>query len=137
VSLTVSDSINKFIENISLTGNQSDIAEKRATSIVNLLSKEFNILEAFPMGSLITQTSLKGHADVDVMVVLHYGEHIKDKTPTDLLQDIRDVLSGYNTKQAKKNGQASTLYFQSWPNVDIVPSSRYVKKSTIINKGEN
>lgn len=102
MAYTVQASINKFIENISLTGNQSDTAEKRAKSIVGLLSKEFNILEAFPMGSLITNTSLKGYADVDIMVVLHYGQHIEDKTPTELLQDVRDCLSEYNTKMAKK-----------------------------------
>lgn len=29
-------------------------------------------------------------------------------------------------KWQKKNGQANTLYFKTWPNVDIVPASKFV-----------
>jgi len=126
VPYTIGVSFNKFIENITITGNQSDTAQARSQSIVNLLAKDFDILESFPMGSLISGTSLKGYADADVMLVLHYGKHVKDKTPEKLLQDVRDKLSEYNTRMAKKNGQAVTLYFKTWPNVDIVPACRVV-----------
>lgn len=79
------------------------------------------------MGSLANGTALKGFADADVMLVLHYGNHLLGKTPTQLLQDVRDKLSDYNTRMAKKNGQAVTLYFTTWPNVDIVPACRVVE----------
>lgn len=123
---TITISFDKFIENISVSGNQGETAQSRSQSIVDLLAKDFHILEAFPMGSLVNGTSLKGHADADVMLVLHYGKHIKGKTPEIVLQEVRDKLSEYNTRMAKKNGQAVTLYFKTWPNVDIVPACRVV-----------
>jgi hypothetical protein len=55
------------------------------------MAKHFDILEAFPMGSLLSGTSLKGFADADVMLVLHYGKHVKGKTPTQLLQNVEAV----------------------------------------------
>lgn len=121
---TIPVSFDKFIENISVSGNQSETASSRSQSIVNLLDKEFSILEAFPLGSLVSGTSLKGHADADVMLVLHYGNHIDGNSPTQVLQAVRDKLSEYNTRMVKKNGQAATLYFKTWPNVDIVPAYR-------------
>lgn len=127
---TVPVSFDKFIENISVPGNQRETAQSRCQSIVDLLSKDFQILEALPMGSLTNGTSLKGFADADVMLVLHYGKHVKAKTPTQLLQDVRDKLSAYNTRMAKKNGQAVTLYFKTWPNVDIVPACQVVDGET-------
>lgn len=121
---TIPVSFDKFIERISITGNQADTAESRCKSIVSLLDKEFNILEAFPLGSLVSGTSLSGFADADVMLVLHYRNHAENKSPTEFLQSVRDKLSQYNTRMAKKNGQAVTLYFKTWPNVDIVPAYR-------------
>ena len=121
---TVPVSFDKFIENISVSGNQSETAKSRSQSIVNLLDKEFSILEAFPLGSLVSGTSLKGHADADVMLALHFGNHVEGKSPAEVLQSVKDKLSDYNTRMAKKNGQAVTLYFKTWPNVDIVPAYR-------------
>ncbi|WP_298444723.1 hypothetical protein [uncultured Ferrimonas sp.] len=99
---TIPVSFDKFIERISITGNQADTAESRCKSIVSLLDKEFNILEAFPMGSLVSGTSLSGFSDADVMLVLHYGTHAEKKSPTEFLQSVRDKLSEYNTRMAKK-----------------------------------
>jgi hypothetical protein len=121
---TIPVSFDKFIENISVSGSQSETANSRSQSIVNLLDKEFTILEAFPLGSLVSATSLKGYADADVMLVLHFGNHIDGNSPADVLKAVRDKLSEYNTRMAKKNGQAVTLYFKTWPNVDIVPAYR-------------
>lgn len=121
---TLPISFDTFIDNISVTGNQTDTASNRVKSIVDLLNKDFDILEAFAMGSLVSGTALKGYSDVDVMLVLHFGKHIEGKSPTELLQNVRNKLSAYNTRIAKKNGQAVTLYFKTWPSVDIVPVSR-------------
>lgn len=121
---TAAVSFDKFIDNISVSGSLSETANSRSQSIVNLLNKDFSILEAFPLGSLVSGTALKGYADADVMLVLHYGKHIEGKSPTQVLQNVRDKLSEYNTRMAKKNGQAVTLYFKTWPNVDIVPAAR-------------
>ena len=128
---TIPVSFDKFIERISITGNQADTAESRCQSIVSLLGKEFSILEAFPLGSLVSGTSLSGYADADVMLVLNYGMHAENKTPEEFLQLVRDKLSEYNTRMAKKNGQAVTLYFKTWPNVDIVPAYRVADNGSI------
>lgn len=121
---TVAASFAKFLENITVGGDQSSTATSRRDSIVELLRNSFEILEAFPTGSLVRRTAHRRFADVDVILALHYGKHVKGKSPTQLLQDVQDALSDYNARIVKKNGQAVTLHFKTWPDVDIVPASR-------------
>lgn len=125
MAYTVDASFNSFYDQINLSGDHREIANKRRDRIVELLKKDFEILDAFGTGSIPKFTALKGHADLDVMVVLHYGKHIKDKLPGTVLQNVRDSLSEYRTG-VRSNGQAVTLGYDSWPNVDIVPVSRVV-----------
>ena len=79
--------------------------------------------DSFPTGSVPKGTALKSHADLDIMVVLHYGKHIKGKKPSQVLTAVQKALSEYRTG-VRRNGQAVTLYYKSWPNVDVVPVSR-------------
>jgi hypothetical protein len=81
------------------------------------------VLDAFSSGSIPRFTALRGLADLDVIAVLHYGVHIKGKRPSEVLQSLRDALSEYRTN-VRKNGQAVTLYYKTWPNVDIVPAAQ-------------
>lgn len=118
---TLLSSFDKFIENITIGGDTKKIATSRRDSIFNLLKDKFTIVEAFPTGSLLRNTGLKNVSDVDVIVVLHYGKHIENKTPKKVLETVQAALSGYKAV-VKKNGQAVTLYFKTWPNVDIVPA---------------
>ena len=90
-----------------------------------MLKKDFHILEAFATGSIPRYTALKGYADLDIIVVLHYGKHTKGRLPSSVLQEVRDSLSGYITN-VRKNGQAVTMYYKSWPSVDIVPATRII-----------
>jgi len=113
-----------FYKEINLGGDHREIANTRRDDIVRTLSKKFKILESLSTGSIPKYTALKEHADLDVMIALHY-DHIKDKTPTQVLQSVRDALAEWRTG-ARKNGQAVTLYYKTWPNVDIVPVSRVV-----------
>jgi hypothetical protein len=117
-------SFDRFLQNISLTGDHSTTARTRRDRIVELLSDGFTICEAFPTGSLVRGTGLKGRSDVDVIVALHYGRHIEGKSPRKVLDSVRDHLSQYRAQLTKKNGQAVTLYFETWPNVDIVPATQ-------------
>lgn len=123
MSYTVEASFDAFYEGINLGGDHRETANKRRDDIVNRLGKTFSILEAFSTGSIPKYTALKGNADLDVIVALHYGKHIEGKTPTQVLQAVRDALAEWRTG-ARKNGQAVTLYYKTWPNVDIVPVSR-------------
>src|SRR5579872_4182016 len=114
---TVPASFAKFIENITLTGDHHEIAKSRTDRIVSLLGNHFTIIDSLPSGSIPHRTALKGYADLDIMVVLHWSQHIKGKTPEEVLQAVRDALGNYRT-DVRKNGQAVTLHYRSWPTVD-------------------
>lgn len=122
---TVAISFDNFYQNINLSGDHRDTANRRKDDIVSKLEKDLDVLDAFASGSIPRYTALKEHADLDVIVALHYAKHIKDKKPSQVLQEVRDVLAEYRTN-VRKNGQAVTLYYKTWPNVDIVPCSRVV-----------
>lgn len=120
----MSSSFDKFIENITIGGDTKKVATARRDAIIELLKEKFTILDSFPTGSLVRNTGLKNSSDADVIVVLHYGKHVENKTPRQLLESVQSALGEYNAKIIKKNGQAVTLYFKTWPNVDIVPAKR-------------
>jgi hypothetical protein len=120
VPKTVAASFEKFRENIELSGDHRGKAAARRDHLVELLGKNFDIIEAFPSGSIPRYTALRDHADLDIIVALHHGKHIKNKKPSEVLQAVRDCLGGSKTN-VRKNGQAVTLYYKTWPNVDIVP----------------
>jgi hypothetical protein len=122
---TVAVSFNTFYDNINLSGDHRETSNARRDNIVKTLGKTFDIIEAFSAGSIPKYTALKDHADLDVIVALNWTKHIKDKTPTQVLQTVRDALAEWRTG-ARKNGQAVTLHYKTWPNVDIVPVSRTV-----------
>lgn len=122
---TVAVSFDNFYQNINLSGDHRDTANRRRDDIVSALKKKLDVIEAFASGSIPRYTALKGHADLDVIVALHYSKHIKDKLPSQVLQEVRDALAEYRTN-VRKNGQAVTLYYKTWPNVDIVPCTRVV-----------
>lgn len=123
---TVGASFDAFYESINLSGDHRETANKRRDDIVSTLGKSFSIIESFGSGSIPKYTALKNHADLDVIVALHYDKHIKGKTPAQVLQSVRDALAEWRTG-VRKNGQAVTLYYKTWPNVDIVPVSRTIK----------
>jgi len=122
---TVEVSFDQFYANINLSGDHRGTANARRDDIVATLGRTFEIVEAFSTGSIPKFTALKQHADLDVMVALHYGKHIKDKTPTQVLQSVREALAEWRTG-VRRNGQAVTLHYKTWPTVDIVPVSRVV-----------
>jgi hypothetical protein len=122
---TVEGSFTDFFSAINLTGDHRETANARRDRIVSILGNHFEILEAFSTGSIPKYTALKDKCDLDLMVVLHYGKHVKDKAPSQVLSSVRDKL-GQNRTGARRNGQAVTLYYETWPNVDIVPVARFV-----------
>ena len=125
VPYTVAMSFDNFYKSINLAGSHRDTANIRKDDIISSLKKNFHVMESFASGSIPRYTALKSHTDLDVIVALHYTKHIKGKYPSEVLQEVRDVLAEYKTN-VRKNGQAVTLYYKTWPNVDIVPASRVV-----------
>ena len=121
-----------FFENINLPGDHRSVAADRRERIISLLKNDFDILDSFATGSIPAYTALKAHADLDIMVVLHYSKHVKGKTPSEILAAVQQSLAEYRTG-VRRNGQAVTLYYNSWPNVDVVPVSRTVNKDGSVN----
>ncbi len=119
---TVALSFDNFYQNINLSGDHREIANRRKDDIVLKLKNNFDVIEAFASGSIPKYTALKERADLDVIIALRYSKHIKDKKPSEVLQDVRDVLA--SKTNVRKNGQAVTLYYKTWPHVDIVPCRR-------------
>lgn len=125
VPYTVAYAFEQFHDAINLSGDHRESANTRRDDVVATLRKSFDVLEAFSTGSIPKFTALKKYADLDVIVALHFAKHIQGKTPTQVLQTLRNALSEYKTG-ARRNGQAVTLHYKTWPSVDIVPVSRAV-----------
>jgi tRNA nucleotidyltransferase (CCA-adding enzyme) len=123
VAYTVDAAFSQFHDAINLSGDHREKSNIRKDDVVASLEKTFTILDAFGTGSIPRYTALSKACDLDVIVVLHWEKHVKDKTPEQLLQSVRDALAKYKTN-VRKNGQAVTLHYETWPNVDIVPVSR-------------
>lgn len=123
MAYTITAAFEDFYNAINLLGDHRNTANKRRDHIISLLKDNFTINESFPSGSISRFTAVRNHADVDVVVALHYGKHIKGKKPSIVLKNFRDALGKYKTN-VRKNGQAVTLYYDTWPNVDIVPASQ-------------
>lgn len=119
MAYTVQAAFNQFFDEINLSVDHRKIANDRRDHLIELLGNKFDVVDAFPSGSIPKYTALHGCADLDIMLVLHYGKHMKGKTPTQVLQAVRDAI-GYKTT-VRKNGQAVTLHYVTFPKVDIVP----------------
>src|SRR4051794_20205318 len=88
----VNDAFEQFHTTINLPGDHRTTANARKDWIVGRLRPHFTILDARTMGSIPKYTALRDHADLDVLVVLHHGLHIKDKTPARVLENVRQKL---------------------------------------------
>ncbi len=100
------------------------VAEDRRNNVAKILSGRLTTRQIIATGSMTRGTGLSGYADVDVIAVLDQ-RHCVNRSPTSLLQEVRDTMATYNAKVIKKNGQAVTLYFSTWPNVDLVPAQDF------------
>lgn len=120
MALTAKAGFEQFFASINLAGDHRASASVRRDAIVAELRKSFTVVDAFATGSIPKFTALSGSADIDVMVVLHYDKHIKGKTPTQVLASVRSALANWRTG-ARRNGQAVTLRYATWPNADVVP----------------
>jgi len=124
MALTVQESFEEFIKNISITCDYSNIIEKRTDSVIKLLKNKFDTIEIFPTGSLLTYTVLKDYVDIDIVLVLHYSKYIKQKAPLDLFKQIKKILAGYKTEITRKNLHSIKIKFKTAPNVNLIPVSR-------------
>jgi hypothetical protein len=120
---TIDDAFKGFHAAINLSGDNRAAANKRKDWVVDRLAGNMTVLDAFTFGSIPRFTALKDHADADVLVVLHYGNHIEGRQPATVLNNVKAALGNIGT--VRRNGQAITVKFDSWPNLDVVPAARY------------
>ena len=119
MAYTVQAAFNQFFNEINLSGDHRTIANSRRDHLIELLGNKFHVVEAFPSGSIPKYTALHEHSDLDIMLVLHYGKHMIGRKPSEALQSVQDAI-GHKTT-VRKNGQAVTLHYTTFPKVDIVP----------------
>jgi hypothetical protein len=131
-ALLVPSAFNGFLASINVPGDHRAAANTRQRAVVNLLRKDFVVIEAFPSGSIPRYTALKGYADLDLMVALHYGLHIEHLKPAELLSLVQRSLSPHYKATTRTNGQAVTLHFTTWPKVDVVPVAQVVSRRGMV-----
>lgn len=130
---TTQGAFDLFYAEINLPGDHHGIANTRRDWVLQRLrSNGLNVLEAVTFGSIPRYTALKEHADVDVLAVLHYGQHIKDRKPSQVLMATKTALGVGQAGTGRRNGQAVTVTFDSWPNIDVVPASRLVDSNGVV-----
>lgn len=132
MAFTIPVSFDVFASNIEVSGYSRDVAKGREKRIKSLLGDKFEILDIFSFGSLPNYTALKNHADLDIIVVLHYGKHCKDRKPSNVLLSVKNALDDYQVS-VRRNGQAVSLSYKSWPDVDIVPVYRNTNDDGSVN----
>jgi hypothetical protein len=132
---TVPYTFDVFFETINLPSIYRTEANERRGRIVSYLEDRFEILDAFPSGSIPRYTALKGYSDLDIIVVLHFGKHIKGRAPSAVLKDLRDELDRYHDATVRRNGQAVTMHFQDWPKVDVVPAKKFTSNDKAVAYG--
>ncbi len=126
---TVPVSFDRFFKDINLAGDHRATVTQRRDWLVDLLKQNFEVLEAFPSGSMAQCTALRA-SDIDIMVALD-RTYIKNKKPSQVLQSVRNALAQYRTK-LRHNGQAVTLCFDSWPNIDVVPAGQVAHNGAVL-----
>lgn len=124
MAYTVDWAFRTFHNSINLSGDHRSVANSRKDWIVKRLRANLTVLDAFTIGSIPRYTALSGHADLDVLVVLHWTNHLKDRLPSTVLQNVKTAL-GAGAGKPRRNGQAVTMNFTTWPAVDVVPAARY------------
>ncbi len=132
MAYTLAVSFERFYEAINLPGDHRSAANTRREWLERSLKGKLTVLDTVSFGSIPRFTALKDHADVDLLVLLHYGLHIKDRKPSAVLQTVRTALAPSATAGIRRNGQAVTLKFESWPNVDVVPASRVTDTNGVV-----
>ncbi len=122
----------RFYDEVNLPGDHRATANARRDWVVDRLrNNDIEVLEAIAIGSIPRYTALKEPADLDVMAVLHYGKHIKHRRPSQVLLAVKDALGTGQAGTGRRNGQAVTVNFQSWPNIDVVPASRVTNNEQV------
>lgn len=128
----VDTAFRQYHDAIKLSRDHHLIANKRRDWLASRLGASMTLLDTKSIGSVPRYTALAGHADLDFLAVLHWGDHIKDRSPATVLNNVKTAL-GENAKSIRRNGQAVTVTFESWPSIDVVPASKNTNSDGTVN----
>ena len=126
---TVGEAFHTFFERVGLTELQREDAETKVHGVRQCLEDCWTLDAAFLTGSYCRRTMISPPKDIDLMVILDYGEHGEDYYEADdgdeaLLERMhRHLKATYPTTRIRKDRPAVNLDFTS-VGFDVVPGFR-------------
>lgn len=142
---TLLQSIDKFIENITVTNRQQDNIEASFNNLkTNLMKDESNLFvkEVFLNGSYERDTIIKPLDDIDLFAVIDKDDYVDnglDPNPQSVLTKFKNYLNSLNDYKDKvKQDRPCVTVVLSDKNFDILPSLRkdgalYIPNSDLSN----
>jgi tRNA nucleotidyltransferase (CCA-adding enzyme) len=135
MALTVKQSFATYKSNLEITDRQVSLVGTRRTNVVNALAANLTLHSTQPsllMGSWDRQTLTRflSEGDVDVMVVLHYGENKAWDTPEgtvralDRFKTILQAQNAYKSTPMRRDRNCITMQFSEF-RLDVVPAFQY------------
>ena len=128
---TLLQSIDKFIENITVTDKQEENVETSFNNLKNHLQKDesnLSVKEVFLNGSYKRDTIIRPLDDIDLFAVIDqadYAENGLDPKPQSVLTKFKNYLNGLNDYKDKvKQDRPCITVVLSDKNFDILPSLR-------------
>lgn len=132
MATTIKQSFRDYASNLNITNKQESTVSTCRSNVVKTLKKELTLHdeESKLIGSYDRDTNIRylSENDVDVMVILHYGEH-KDWESADgtskALNKIKSILSNtYQDTPMRIDRNCVTLKLSKF-SLDVVPAFRY------------
>lgn len=121
MALTLEDALIEFIGRIRPTPIALQEAETRTDYAVGLLQRGFRTGEIYKGGSIFRGTALSGMSDADVIVKVDIGSN--NPSAQDVMTAVQEHLSPlHRGTQAREDGQAITLHYNTGVKVDVVPA---------------
>jgi len=127
MATTVASAFEEFASNLEITDRQTKLVSERRENVVKCLSAQLSVTNSLLIGSYARDTMIRylSEADVDVLVVLHYGNHQEWDNPegtVKALDKFRAILSDcYKTTAMRRDRNCITMKFSEF-RLDVVPA---------------
>lgn len=129
---TLLQSIDKFIENITVTDRQEDNIDVSFNNLKNSLMKDdsnLNVKDVFLNGSYERDTIIRPLDDIDLFAIIDYADYSpngwSDPNPQSVLTKFKNYLNSLNNYKDKvKQDRPCVTVVLSDKNFDVLPSLR-------------
>lgn len=132
MATTVLQSFNEFKSNLEISDKQVNLVSTRRTNLVSSLKQKLSLhpSESLLIGSYDRNTMIRplAESDVDVLVILHYGDNKEWNNPDgtvkalDRFKDILDNAYPLTTKRRDRN--CISIKYSEFT-MDVVPGFKY------------